>query len=118
MAAIIEYWENLREIEQEIVRKGVALGIDWTNQTQLRLLADEALAHHAEAALSTANGDSSSSYQARAKTELFGLAALMLRTMERCALEGSLAHGGPAWKAFARALWEARRRHDSEGAEA
>ena len=29
----------------------------------------------------------------------------MLRTMQESAEEGVLTHGGPAWKAFARALW-------------
>jgi hypothetical protein len=41
-----------------------------------------------------------------AKAELFSVAALMLRVMEKSAAnEGVISHGGPAWKAFARALW-------------
>jgi len=45
-------------------------------------------------------------YRLRAKAELFGLAALMLRIMEKSADDGVLTHGGPAWKSFGRALWE------------
>ena len=36
---------------------------------------------------------------------LFGLANLMLRTMEESAGVGIESHGGPVWKAFGRALW-------------
>jgi hypothetical protein len=40
-----------------------------------------------------------------AKVELFGLAALMLKTMTESATRGFETHGGTAWKSFARALW-------------
>jgi hypothetical protein len=46
------------------------------------------------------------------KMDLFGLAGIMLRTMEESATVGVESHGGPAWKAFARALWnEAKSRN-------
>jgi excinuclease ABC subunit A len=41
----------------------------------------------------------------RARLELFGLAQLMLTVMRESADENIDTHGGPAWKAFARALW-------------
>jgi hypothetical protein len=40
-----------------------------------------------------------------ARVDLFGLAALMLKTMAESADQGIESHGGSAWKAFAKALW-------------
>lgn len=95
--------EETQALEQQIVRMGIALGINWSDQAQVRELAREAL--HGT------TGDSSHAakhddYRQMAKTELFAVAALMLRVMEKSAeSEGVMTHGGPAWKAFARALW-------------
>jgi len=89
-----------RRIEQEIVRYGVALGIDWSDDMAVNALAREALACHAgnvEGLSATAEN--------RAKVELFGLAQLMLKVMTESAGENIETHGGPAWKAFGRALW-------------
>ena len=36
---------------------------------------------------------------------VFGLAGIMLKTMEESAEIGVESHGGTAWKSFARALW-------------
>ncbi len=98
------YDEATRAIELEIERKGVILGIDWTNEVQVRLLAREALLHAAEEAQEMARNENPDPLQ-RAKVDLFGLAAIMLRTLQESAQEGFLSHGGPAWKAFGRALW-------------
>ncbi len=40
-----------------------------------------------------------------AKLDLFGLAGIMLKTMEESASVGVESHGGAAWKSFAKALW-------------
>ncbi|TXH24660.1 MAG: hypothetical protein E6Q99_06585, partial [Elusimicrobia bacterium] len=66
-------------------------------------LAREALDHAADEAR-RASVDPTNR-QLMAKAELFGLAALMLRTMAESAEVGVESHGGPAWKAFAQALW-------------
>lgn len=103
MSSIENFDEDARKIDTELERKGIALGIDWANEVQVRALARDALDHASE------NLKFATSHQedhlALARVELFGLAALMLKTMQNSAEVGFLTHGGPAWKAFARALW-------------
>lgn len=107
MGGFEDYSKDTQEIEAELVRKGIALGIDWSNDGEVRALAREALNHHSEHP-----GISVSEpldYRKMAKIDIFGLAGIMLKTMEESAGYGFESHGGPAWKAFARALWaEAR----------
>ena len=103
MAGFDHYAQDSSEIESEIVRKGIILGIDWSDQAALRALAKEALDHLAKdvSIASSAPVD----YKLMAKVDLFGLAGLMLKTMTKSASQGIESHGGPAWKAFAQALW-------------
>ncbi|MBZ0104963.1 MAG: hypothetical protein K8H84_04955 [Sulfuricella denitrificans] len=95
--------DETQALEQQIVRMGMALSVDWSDEAQVRELAREALKGGAGNAGDAAkHGD----YRQMAKVELFSVAALMLRVMEKSAeAEGVMMHGGPAWKAFARALW-------------
>lgn len=104
MSGFENYRREALEIEQEIERKGIALGVDWSDQVQVRALAREALDHGASETHAAAidNHDR----HALTKAELFGLAALMLKTMEQSAQDGMLTHGGPTWKAFGKALWQ------------
>lgn len=104
MAGFEFYNEETAGLEKEIERLGMALDIDWSDDVQVRTLAREALSRGSSELKDSANhvGD----YRLRAKAELFGLAALMLRIMEKSAGDGVLTHGGPAWKSFGRALWE------------
>jgi len=103
MPGFENYEREAQEIESEIVRRGLVLGIDWNDEIQVRALAREALASHAPgASAERPNGHS----VALAKIELFGLAQLMLTVMRESADEGMLTHGGPVWKALARALWQ------------
>lgn len=103
MAGFEDYAADTREIEREIERKGLALGIDWTDEIQVRALAREALDHSASDVRLAASGPVDRTLMA--KVDLFGLAAVMLRTMEESAGVGIESHGGPAWKALAKALW-------------
>lgn len=102
MAGFENYAQDTRDIELEIERRGVALGIDWHNEEQVRALAREALTYPASEITMLADKPD---YTKLAKLELFGLAGLMLRTMQESAETGFESHGGDAWKAFARALW-------------
>jgi hypothetical protein len=102
MAAFENYSREAQDIEREIERKGFILGIDWNDDTQVRLLAREALA--CRNLDDPARCDTSDPHS-RTKIELFGLAQLMLTVMRESADDGLLTHGGDAWKAFARALW-------------
>jgi hypothetical protein len=101
MSGFENFQDDADALEREIVRRGIVLGVDWNNEAQVRLLAREALTHAREASRAAAGGN----HQEQARAELFAFAALMLRTMQESAEEGVLTHGGPVWKAFARALW-------------
>lgn len=100
MPGFENYFQEAAQIELEIVRKGFALGIDWDDDVQVRALARAALDCRHELPESAPSNP-----QARARLELFGLAQLMLTVMRESADQGLLTHGGPAWKALARALW-------------
>lgn len=101
MPSFENYAEEARQIEEQIVRHGIALGIDWDDEASVRALAREALAfHHAGTPVTV-----DTSPLGRAKTELFGLAQLMLTVMAESADDDIETHGGPVWKAFGRALW-------------
>lgn len=102
MSGFENYAREAEDIEREIVRKGLALGIDWNDEVRVRELARAALA-----CKDTDNDPNCNPENPRelARIELFGLAQLMLTVMRQSAADGLLTHGGPAWKAFARALW-------------
>lgn len=102
MAGFENYAREAAEIEREIVRKGLVLGIDWNDEAQVRQLAREALA-----CKNTADNPDCQPNDPRslARIELFGLAQLMLTVMRQSAEDDMHTHGGPVWKAFARALW-------------
>ncbi len=103
MAGIEHYGQDVEEIETELVRKGIAIGLDWSDETAVRALAREAISNHDRDIQKAAS--SPVDYQLMAKVDLYGLAAIMLRTMQKSADVGILSHGGPVWKAFAKALW-------------
>lgn len=92
--------EETAEIERELERKGIILGIDWNDAAQVQELARQAFHCH----LGDAGCEIDEPLQ-RARVELFALAQLMLKVMAKSAAHGIESHGGPAWKAFARALW-------------
>ena len=101
MTGFEDYARNTRDIERAIEQKGVVLGIDWNDEQQVRALARAALA---QTPADTARVEAHD-HKRMARIELFGLAALMLQTMQESASVGIETHGGPVWKTFARALW-------------
>lgn len=110
MSGFGHYARTAMELEREIFKRGLMIGLDWHDPTVLRRLANEALTctsscrmdllHHADAAQ-------------RGKGELFALAELMLETMRQSAVTGVHTRGGPAWRAFGRALYEEAERIDT-----
>ena len=94
--------EHAASLEVEIERMGIALGVNWNDETQVRELAKEALEHAQEALTQYAHdrGD----FRQKAKIELFGLAAMMMILMQKSAAKGIHTHGGVAWKALSKAL--------------
>jgi hypothetical protein len=103
------YAEEAKRIEQEIVRHGIVLGIDWQDEIAVRALAREALALHPADGAKVSLGDTP---EGRAKLEIFGLAQLMLTVMTESAANDIETHGGEVWKAFGRALWQESRLAD------
>jgi hypothetical protein len=100
MSGFENYSREARQIEHEIETKGVILGIDWTDDMQVRELARQAF----DCKLGADNCEPDDPAD-RARLELFGLAQLMLTVMKESADQNTHTHGGAAWKAFARALW-------------
>ncbi|MBI3095799.1 MAG: hypothetical protein HYY97_13115 [Rhodocyclales bacterium] len=100
MSGFENYTREAGQLDREIERKGVILGIDWSDQAQVRALAREAL----DCKLGANNCEPDDPAD-RARLELFGLAQLMLTVMKESARADMLTHGGAAWKAFATALW-------------
>ena len=98
--------QGAAEIETQIERLGIALGINWDDEIQVQALAREALYHSKEALAQFSQHHDD--YQQKAKIELFGLAALMMQIMANSADEGVHTHGGAAWKSFSRALMHER----------
>jgi hypothetical protein len=102
MSGFENYRDEASRIELEIERTGIALGIDWDDPAEVSALAREALAY--KAPVHSRDFDDP---QGLARQELFGLAQLMLTVMTESAHEKIHTHGGPVWKAFGRALWQA-----------
>jgi hypothetical protein len=100
MSGFENFSREARQIEHEIETKGVILGIDWNNAVQVRELAREAFDCRIGAVDCEPDDPAD-----RARVELFGLAQLMLAVMKESADNDIHPHGGPAWKAFAQALW-------------
>lgn len=106
MSGFENYAAEAQALETEIRRMGIALGVDWSDQVQVRALAREAVTKGRDEVIAAAR---SGDRLALTKVELFGLAELMLKTMTESANEGFLTQGGPVWKAFGQALWEESR---------
>ena len=103
MAEFEDQQGDALDISHEIAGKLVALGVDWNDEAQMRVIAREALEFSSSKQNSLlASGEPVS----RLKLELFGLIGLMLKTMEEGASFGGHIHGNEVWKALAKALWE------------
>jgi hypothetical protein len=100
MSVFENYGREASDLEREITRKGIALGIDWNDAAAVDELARAALDFKPGA-----HAYPHDNPRERARQELFGLAQLMLQVMTESAEEKMLTHGGPVWKIFGRALW-------------
>ena len=79
MSLFENYVRETQQIELEIERKGVALGLDWDNELQIREIARKALAGpQKEVSVAFHN----LSWNDRAMLELFALSQLMLTVMQ------------------------------------
>lgn len=102
MSQIENHWTEVSRLETELARKMIVLGLDWHDDAAMAQLAAECKVFGpADVGAAVASHDS----KKIAKAELFGLASLMLRTMENAALEGRDVHAGEVWKSFGRHLY-------------
>jgi hypothetical protein len=101
MSEIENPYLDASQISSEVTRALIGLGIDWKSESSLRAIAREALAYKHGSGAPLAADD----IQGHTRQRLFGLIALMLRTMQEGADLGASIHGNDAWKALAKALW-------------
>lgn len=102
MSEFENYASEAAQLETEIARKGIILGIDWNNAGEVHALARRMLSSHTTLQLD----HPAHSPQGMAMLEMAGLSQLMLKVMENSAGDGIITHGGPVWKSLGRALWE------------
>lgn len=103
MPVFENYAAEAAQLETEIARKGIILGIDWNNDAEVRALAKRVLSAHTD----TLQLDHpANSPKGAAMLEIVGLSQLMLKVMKNSAGDGIISHGGPVWKSLGRALWE------------
>ncbi|MDX9716473.1 MAG: hypothetical protein RBT67_03805 [Thauera sp.] len=103
MSGFGHYTRTADELEREIVKRGIAIGVDWQDQARMRDLARQALSCSSDCMMKLLR---SPVRQEKLTGELFALSELMLENMRQSAEMGLHTHGGPAWKAFGRALNE------------
>ncbi|MFZ2302121.1 MAG: hypothetical protein WAW10_09670 [Gallionella sp.] len=103
MSQIEDHRSETSHIEIELMRKMLALGLDWRDDAAMKRLASECKAFGPEQARAAfASNDT----QAKTKAEIFVLASLMMKTMGSAANESREVHGGEVWKAFGKHLYE------------
>lgn len=109
MSGFGHYARTALELEREIFKRGLMIGVDWQDPAAMRSLAHEALTCTTACRLEMLR---SADRQQRGRGELFALAEMMLDTMRQSAQIGVHTQGGEVWKAFGRALYEESERLD------
>lgn len=102
MSQTENHWAEVANIELEIQRYMMALGLDWHDEMAMTQLATECKnfgPDNAKAAYA------SSDQRLITKAKLFGLVSMMIQTMESAALENRDVHGGEVWKSFGKHLY-------------
>lgn len=103
MSQIENHWEEVAQLETGLMRKMIALGIDWHDASAMKRLASECKVFGpSDVQAAYASNDP----QQITKAELFSLVSLMIQTMENAVLEGRDVHGGEVWKAFGKHLYQ------------
>lgn len=103
MSGFGHYTRTADELEREIVKRGIAIGLNWDDKATLHALARQALSCTPACMMSLLR---SPDRRKKLTGELFALSELMFQNMRQSAETGVHAQGGPAWKAFGRALYE------------
>ena len=98
-----DFTRTAEEIEREIIKRGVALGIDWNDPRRIQALARQALTCSRQHRMSMLRSPIRTE---KLTAELFALSELMLENMRGSARVGVHTHGGHTWKAFGKALYD------------
>lgn len=101
MSGFGHYDRTAAELEDEIVTRGVLIGIDWADPTQVYALAAEALTCTSGQRLAMLHHHDE---KVRAKGELFALSELMLDIMRQSAQTGVHVPDVGVWNTLGRAL--------------
>jgi hypothetical protein len=104
MSGFGHYDRTAAELEDEIVTRGIVIGIDWNDPYAVAALAREALAGTSESRLAMLRHPDE---RVRAKGELFAFATLMLDIMRQSAQTGVRTPDIGVWKVLGKALAEA-----------
>jgi hypothetical protein len=102
MSQTENHWEEVSQIETELTRYLIALGINWHDDAAMSQLVSECKVFgpsNAQAAYASKDRRNIS------KAALFGLISVMFRTMESAARDKRDVHGGQVWKAFGKHLY-------------
>jgi hypothetical protein len=95
-------WTEVANIELELQRYMMALGLDWHDEAAMAQLAAECKNFGpADAKAAYASNDP----RLITKAKFFGLVAMMIQTMESAANDNREVHGGEVWKAFGKHLY-------------
>jgi len=97
MSQIENQWDEVSQIETELMRHMMVLGLDWHDAAAMSQLAAECKVF--------GPGNAQAAYASKdqrliTKAELFGLVSVMIRTMESAARDSRDVHGGEVWKAL------------------
>jgi hypothetical protein len=106
MSGFGHYERTAAELENAIVTRGILLGLDWTDQVQVRALAREALDCTPEKRLAMLRA---SDRRMKATGELFAFSTLMLDIMRQSAQAGARIPDAGVWKIFAQTLVDVSR---------
>jgi hypothetical protein len=102
MSQIENHWDEVSQIETELRRYMMALGLDWHDEAAMSQLASECKAFCPSDAQAAYTSHDSKLIN---KAKFFGLVSTMMRTMESAARENRDVHGGEVWKAFGKHLY-------------
>ncbi len=97
-------------LETEIERKGIALGIDWTNAVEVQQILREAFDHAVEDIAAIGHRDNHN----LARFELRGLVAVLLKSMVRSKGGYLYDKHGPVWDVLRGALRDELNRRTSD----
>jgi len=102
MSQTENHWAEVANIEIELQRYLIALGLDWHDEFTMSQLATECKTFGpSDAKAAYASNDQ----RLITKAKLFGLVSMMIQTMVSAAQDNRDVHGGEVWKAIAKHLY-------------